>query len=283
MTPEELDVAIELLLEERPNEEKPKRRRRNKFKDMKKQARRGEFKIPDSILEELVGDSNKKEIEYVYVYFTEREDVIGTVNGWYDAIKQISKETGVPTQYLRLEKVTDYDWENDRVVWDGDALVYEKSVYASSQYYDKDMNYITSRGVYRPYNVGNKPPIEEGVYVYDQSMQETIREIFGSSPEVEYEATYYTSLFRRITETPFDSDTTGKYEKYRLAYLEQEHSNYLGKSEPIHKGDIVGTSRNLIHAMNANSRKGLKLVEGVDKELMEYEDAIHDVYYEYWW
>lgn len=283
MTPEELDRAIELMLEERPNEEKPKRRRRNKFKDMKKQARRGEFKLPDAILKELVGDSNKREIATVSISYTEKEDMIGTVNGWYDDIKKIAKESGVPTPYLRLEKITEYDWENDRLVWDGEALVYEKAVYATFQYYDKDKNYITSRGVFQPYYVGYKPPIAEGVYDYDQSMQETMREVFGSAPEVEYEMPYYNSLLRRSMETPFDLDTTGKYENYRLAYLEQQNSNILGKSEPIHKGDIQGTKRKLIQAMNASSRHGNELYEGIEEELMDYENAVHDMYYEYYW
>lgn len=283
MTPEELDIAIEALLEERPNEEKPYRRRRNKGKDLLKQARGGNFKIPDSVINELQGEERKRYIKYVHVYFTEEEEHIATVNGWYDDIKFISDELGVPTQNLRLAKLTHYDWENDRVLWDGDAQVYENKVYATARYYDKDMKYLTSRGAFRPIEIGNEIPLEEGVYDYDEEMKETITEIFGSAPHEEQEEPFYMGMFYRDTRSPFDNDIEGKYEKYRLAYKEQEHSNYLGKTETIHKGDIVGTSRNLIHAMNANSREGLKLVEGVDKELMEYEDAIHDVYYEYWW
>ena len=283
MTPEELDIAIEALLEERPNEEKPYRRRRNKEKDLLKQARGGNLSIPDSVISDLQGEERKRYIKYVHVYFTEDEELVATVNGWYDDIKFISDELGVPTHYLRLEKITHFDWENDRVLWDGDAHVYEKRVYATARYYDKDMKYLTSRGAFRPIEIGNEIPLEEGVYDYDEEMKETITEIFGSAPHEEQEEPFYMGMFYRDTRSPFDNDTEGKYEKYRLAYEEQDKSNIYSRTIPIEKGNIQGTKRKLIQAMNGNSRVGFGLTLDVDEELMEYEKAVHDIHYEYYW
>src|SRR5699024_1187404 len=135
MTPEELDVEIARLLEEQPNQEKPERRRRNKIKDLEKEARRGTYTIPKKVIREMIGDDAYHRIDNFSYIIAETEQYRGVVNGWYDDIKEIARSCEVPTDWVRLEKIADYDWESGSLYWDGDSRVYTKVVNYETRFY----------------------------------------------------------------------------------------------------------------------------------------------------
>lgn len=285
MTPEELDVEIARLLEEQPNQEKPERRRRNKIKDLEKEARRGTYTIPKKVIREMIGDDAYHRIDNFSYIIAETEQYRGVVNGWYDDIKEIARTCKVPTDWVRLEKIADYDWESGSLYWDGDSRVYTKVVNYETRFYTEDGKYIAYRGLTDTDGTVEKPTlIEDGyIYEYNEESKAILEEFYGDIPATKQlsQRSYY-DYWIDINKLEALNETN-KYEKYRKLLKIRDESNLYGKTEPIQNGNPIGKHRDLIKVMNTNSRLGKDLLEGTDTYIMDYEEAHSKIIYDYYW
>lgn len=277
MTPEELDKEIVKLLEEQPTQEKRYRRRRDKFKDMAKKARSGEYNIPDKVIDELLGDDGYRVIKYVQIDTTQKEYYVARIQGWYDDINLISEEFGLPKSLIRLYKVVTYDYEENKTYWDGLADVYTLDSRVQARYYDKDLRMITSRGVYTDIRVRNEDILKQGLYEYDDDMMKKIETVFGDAPSKQQTVRWVSEeeLLRR--------DTEGKYNKYKQAIRLRDTSNYMGKTIPYEKGNVKGKKNELLSTVNALGKIDKEALATIEDVAVEYEQEHYNVVKEYIW
>lgn len=281
MAPEELEKAIALMLEERPNEEKKGRRRRDKFKDLAKKARSGVFNLPDRVVEDLLGDDIFSEIKYVQLTYHDVESYIAKAYGWYDDMNAIAKELNVPKDKIRLRKITRYNAELDRVFWDGESHVYLKKVQVKARFLDKNHYTVTTRGIYGSGYYVDSVPIKSGVHEYNDEIISVIKDVFGKAPDKVQEKT---RRRRWISEDVLiRRDTEGKYEHYRQALNLRNTSNLYGKTIPYEKGNIKGTKNVLISTVNAYGKIDEDTLNEIDDLAVNYEFASSNVVYDYIW
>ena len=285
MQPEDINKAIEELLENNQNGTKVYKRRRNKYKDMVKKARRMEPIIYDKIKDELLIYNKERPISY-FILDYERDDLmIGMYDGWYDEISKISEEFDVPKSELRLEKL-DY-WADGVHYWDGDSLVYRQAYNMITHFYDENDKLITTRGIWSKDCHVSSPPEPAGEYTYDKNAVKFLDEYYGdSSPSnstlhwnqkrIRINIGYDELLFRKL-------DTEHKYNNYAKAMREYGYSNFYKKTYPITKGNENGYKAKLIQAMNSNARNNKSLLEGIDDIIQDYETSAGKEIYEYYW
>lgn len=303
MTPEELDASIELLLEGRPNEEKPKRRRRNKYKDLVKRARRYDTIISDRIIEDLLGDVFTEEISYVRVRYETGELYLGDFDGWYDDLNELADSIGVESHKLRLEKGMAYNTELDDYTWEA-TRVYQKALFLLTEYCGDDDRIITRGRVFR---LGRFQPLvvakewqgellEEGVHEYTEEVRKVIANMTGKdAPKRLYHKKYNRDLHDiRYNERVFrEYDKYNKYPEYAKAMREYDNARLYSETIPIQKGNPLGAKIKLIRCINGASSEELSKAlslegeEHLSDELYrlaeEYEDAFDAIVYEYVW
>ena len=151
MLDDELDMAIQELLTERPNQDKPTRRRRNKTKDLKKQLLSGELPYYESIVstlnEEVVQDSNGGVITYVRVHVTPilKGFHLGVSDRGYDDINGIAEDLGLLTGQIYLEPYYRYNYMTERFD-DVEWQVYQKGYELEVDFLDEDYKRVYVKG-----------------------------------------------------------------------------------------------------------------------------------------
>lgn len=283
MSPEELDIAIERLLEDNPNQEKPERRRRDKLKDLKRRVRNGKSVVSEKMVYDLVGEDIYNEIAYVEVSYDERKVYLGTVEGWYDDLNKIAETNHLDKTNIILEKNRLFEWHKDELYWDGTSRVYIMKYSVRLRYTGAHGRWLKSKGLFRDDYIVNGKPIEEGIYMYDAEMKALIDSEFGGAPNKKI---VDKSLLNRLRYTPdelFKYDKKGKYKLHRKALEEQCGCHYYSGTIRIEKGDILGTTNKFISTVNDNFRNKMDFMEGADQEEQDLVGAYHDVVYEYIW
>lgn len=283
MTPEALDKAIACLLEANPTQQKPARKNKNKQKDLIKRVRQGKSIVSDKFVQELVGDEVVDTINTVHIGYKDTDRYLGTVEAWYDRIKDIAHLFGVDVNKISLKKVTRYDWDDGKVLWDGESFVYEKVREVTLRYYSGSGKLLRSRGVYRNIYIDGDIPLEEGVYQYTDEVKGIISDYICTAPAREVVHKRDLNRYKYDSNKLFKHDKEGRYEHYRKAMKEIDTTHYYSDTIRHEKGDLVGTRNRLITAVNDNSKKGFPLFEGIDSEVLDYETAYYDVEYEYVW
>lgn len=280
MTPEELDNSIALLLEERPNVHKVNRKRRNKFKDIKKQARRGYYQVPNKIVDELLGNENDYVLDSVEITYTPTTLSVGVTNGWYESLNAIHDETGIPKQYIGLSKIMTYDPNTYTRFWDGRSNVFQH-VYKMTVLgiYTNGKDKVRYRSFLGSYHY--EMPIRAGVFKYEGAIVDTLKEIYGKELPLKKDRLMYARYIDYME--LFKRDTEGKFDKYRKAIEIRKQSNIYGKSIPYEKGNIAGTKRTLISTLNAFDKIDSNSLDEVEDLVIDYEYAHHKIVYDYIW
>ena len=304
MSPEELDVAIELLLEERPNEEKPKRRRRNKFKDLKKKVLRNEPIISDAMVFDLIGGKFESKIKTMEVQYEKTEVDVGMVEGWYSVINDIADQFDVQKKNIRLSKLYDYYSLNGeyKQAWSGLSHVLVSVYEMKLSFYDKDNKLIARRGTDWDSAHFEEKPIKEGLYDYDKDAKDFVNMYFSSVPNLTLPSKREVNDLKYSPERLLELDEEGKYKDYIVALREHPSANFWSETYRIERTKNNGTKQRLINELNSHGR-GAQYMYGsietyiekslandeddcydlLDRAVAEYEDSHHKVVYEYVW
>lgn len=283
MTPEELDLAIESLLEGNPNQEKPERRRRNKHKDLMKRARSGRTVISEKMVLDILGEDLEHNIDKVEVSYISKRYYLGTVNGWYDDIKEIADYFGRDRSKLKLEKLTYYDWDTGKTYWEGNSRVYIDAYSVRLRFYNKEGDILRRYGTFRDVCIKEDIEVEEGVYEYTDEMKDFVRGCIGKAPEKTLLGLYELNHLRYNIDELFKDDKKGRYKHHRKAMEEFDKYNHYSGTIRIQKGDLLGTKSKLVSAVNVNLKNKNDTFEGLDKLVQDFETAYYDVIYEYIW
>ena len=176
MLDDELEMAIQELLTERPNQDKPTRRRRNKTKDLKKQLLSGKLPYYGSIVstlnEEVAQDTKGGVISYVRVHVTPifKGVYLGVSDRGYDDINGIAESLGLLTGQLYLEPYYLYNYRTERfeeVEWQ----VYQKGYELEVDFLDEDFKrvYVKGWGVFSSgKHIVTECTLQNGVYGIDE-------------------------------------------------------------------------------------------------------------------
>lgn len=308
----DINMGIEKLLKEQPNQIKPERRRRNKQKDYARRARQGVYTVPEKDIRAILGDQFKtftKTIEYMSVSYEKTEIPCGRVNGWYDSIKEIEKELNAQPNTIRLVKeygVYDYKYipEDIQEIIDyvescGESVnkddyyeykeTYQKTntAYAYQSVYtmnicflDENKNKLLTWG-YSPnisIYVYNKD-CPEGLYDYDQTAIDYLEKYQLNVPKKKYVLKNNLNHFLRYPEQIKKHITSSEYQHIQKLLEIRETSQLYGKTYRLEKGDKIGSRNRLINAVNNKSNT----INQLDKEFLDYEFSHYQDVYEYIW
>lgn len=304
MSPEELDLAIEQLLEERPNEEKPKRRRRNKYKDLKKKVLRNEPIITDAMIYDLIGDEFETQVESMTVSYKKSEINIAVVDGWYDVINDIEDEFDVSRNNIRLEKIYDYYTVDgkDKRSWSGSSRLKLKVYEMTIDFCDKNDIVISQRGSdWKPCYVVDQP-VEPGEYNYDKKAKDFVRMYFSSAPNIVSVSKYEMNQLKYDPLRLLEYDKKGKYKTYIKALREHKKTRFWSETYRVEKTKNNGSKQRLINELNSHGRAAQYLYgsiesyiknsianndrdsyELLDEVVMDYEDSHYNVVHMYIW
>lgn len=274
LTSEEFELAIANLLDERPNEEKPKRRRRNKEKDLMKKALRNEAIITEEMVQELVGvDELQDTIEFVKLSYKPVNLVIGVVSGWYDDIKEIASYYDLKPKDIRLTGDYESDW----------TTVIQRGYSLRADFYDKDYKQITFRGYHQP-NFYPVKMVAHGVYKYDKKILDILNKHNLYPPKKVTPKHHVVASYAFDADKIMALDEDGKYKKYYNAIKQYGRNNFWQETIPYEKGDMVGTRNKLISALNHASKNDIDLNEDyMQKRILDYEFSHYDIIYEWVW
>lgn len=265
MTPEELDLAIEALLEENPNQEKPVRKRKIKEREIERRLRSSWGILSDKMIMDLLGEEVNLTIATVKVTYTKKTVHLGKVKGWYDDIKEIAKACNEDRNDIRLEKCLYMVDGHTRFAWDGYANIFKDVYSVRLRYYTDDGRCVESVGVYRDTCVVNeKPSLEEGIYTYDEEMKEYINEHFIKAPDKVKVDDYKIIRCRWNPEELFKLDKKGKYRLYQKMLREHHATNMYSGTIRVQKGNEIGLRNQVLLAVNDKLK--------ADKEIGNYED-----------
>lgn len=176
MLVDELEMAIQELLTERPNQDKPTRRRRNKTKDLKKQLLSGNLPYYESIVstlnEEVVQDTKGGVITYVRVHVTPifKGVYLGVSERGYDDINGIAESLGLLTEQIYLEPYYRYNYSTERFE-DVEWQVYQKGYELEVEFLDEDYKrvYVKGWGFFGSgKHIVTECPLQSGVYGIDE-------------------------------------------------------------------------------------------------------------------
>lgn len=281
MEEHKLNEAIDKLLEENPIRTKNPKRKRNKYKDIIKKARRNEPIVSEKIIDELLQDKLERPISHFEIKY-ERDDIaLGIYKGWYDDIKEISAHYEVPVHELRLEKVR--YWEDDNFYWDGLARVYRQAYNVVTLYYDDEDKLITTRGIWSKNCYVSVPPTEAGVYDFDENSIDFLEGLYDKNVPTNNWTRWTRERIRiGFNEEVFRKfDTENKYGIYAKAMREYNRKNFYQKTTPILKGNEISARNSLINAINFNARRNEDLLKDLDDLLENYEYSASKIIYVY--
>ena len=176
MLDDELDMAIQELLTERPNQDKPTRRRRNKTKDLKKQLISGKLPYYESIVstlnEDIRQDTKCGVITYARVSVTPifKGIYLGVSDRGYDDINGIAEGLGLLTGQLYLEPYYRYNYMTERFD-DVEWQVYQKGYELEVEFLDEDYKrvYVKGWGFFSSgKHIVTECTLQSGVYGIDE-------------------------------------------------------------------------------------------------------------------
>lgn len=194
---ESLELAIQELLEERPNELKQGKRKRNKLKDMRKQALKGHLSYNDTFLatvaDEYQGHLGQREIATIDIVSEASNTAfyLGESAKGYDHLNDISDEFGIPTKDLYLSKVVMYNAVRDALEvshWG----VYKKGYVINLTFYDHSGGRVFVKGWrrfrYEPTTV-SQFTLATGTYNFNDVKEQLERDVgieFSALPQPLY-------------------------------------------------------------------------------------------------
>lgn len=307
----DLENKIQDLLVSQPNQEKPTRRRNNKYKDLRRAARQNKAVIPDTVIASILEQNGEntdhmyRTIETMYVTYEKVEIFTGYVNGWYDDIKKIEKEmeakpntlrlVNEPTTYSRpyipedineiinylescgetVDKEPFYNYESVTIPSER-TQVHQTAFKMTIYFFDKDTNQIDSRGSHWQPCYLYEPDLPKGAYPYDDDAIAYVNKYFKNNAPKKRKINKRIS--RKYTWNPdelFELDKKGLYPDYRKALKERNKSKFWSKTYTQEKGDKTGTKNRLINALNNNQTAIDDLPIDMDKELLDYEFSFY--------
>lgn len=171
---DDLEEAIEYLLEGQPNQDKPVRKRRDKERDLKKAILRGDrpyFSAFSTQLREYI-QKTRLPIDTVHVTVTEDPQAYhyGTSKRGYEVLNSISKETGVPTNKLYLSKQYRYNYHTEEFEIEKWG-VYERGYRIRLDFVDEEGKRVWVKGftdIHGNGNVVRECVLTTGVYQYSE-------------------------------------------------------------------------------------------------------------------
>lgn len=284
MNQEDLDRAIEQLLEERPNEEKPsKRRNTHKFKDLYRRVLRGENILTTKIIEDVLQNHFKEPIRRVDISY--RKQFISRGEEVHKSIskEEVAENNGIhydrvrlkPRRKLNLETWTMEDTNHNLVYLELYRPILVYIGLNNTKLWEVNELYIMGAGHIHK-------PIPEGKHIYTEEIREAIKVNLHVEPPEEI-GEQIIRLYSFEPRALLNLDVTGKYDVYKRALEGWNHTNMYDKVIPRRVGNPTSAKKNLVRFLNSgnNNMYGTTVENKINEYLYPNRDSSIDIYNRY--